>query len=372
MLTSWERLLVLAAGLLAWPTGESPPKVKDVVNASTVHLRLIDQVDVPAQVSGLLIAIPAREGQLVAENDLVAQIDDSDAVLTAERARLDLEIAQTKAASSLKVTVAKNALSESRFAKIRAEFDLEAAKRLAENEAPIRYARHSLDVAAAHLKRAMNSRKTLTSSVSENEIDNLQLQVEKSKYEAEQANYESGIARLTESVKKSEIDSLDLSIVQSELAVQQAEEDAQVAALTKLVKQNDLATVERDLDRRKIKAPLAGMVVQTYHRRGEWVQPGEKVLRILRLDRLRAEGFVPAKELERDLMDAPVRVKVSLPGKPETEYAGRIVFVSPEIDTVNSQVRIWAEIDNPKLELRPGLRAEMSIEPQAKKNSKGY
>lgn len=373
MLTPFGKLLLLAAGLLAWPPGDGVPKDKDkdrdkeIVKASTVHLRLIEQVEVPAQVSGVLIAIPAKEGQLVAENALVAQIDDSDAVLAIDRARLDLEIAETKAASSLKVTVAKNALSESRFAKIRAEFELEAAKRLAENEAPIRYAKHSLDVALAHLKRALNSRKTLAASVSENEIDNLQLQVEKSKYESEQADYELGIARLTERVKKSDIDSLDLSIVQSELTVQQAEEDVQVAGLTKRVKQNELATVERDLKRRKITAPISGMIVQVHHRRGEWVQPGEKVLRILRLDRLRAEGFVPSKDLERDLMDAPVRVKVALPGKPDAEYSGRIVFVSPEIDTVNSQVRIWAEIENPKLELRPGLRAEMSIEPKAGK-----
>jgi multidrug efflux pump subunit AcrA (membrane-fusion protein) len=355
---------VVAAGLLAWPGRDDGPKHKDVVKASTVHLRLIDEVEVPAQVSGVLIAIPAKEGQLVAENDLVARIDESDAVLAADRAKLDLAIAEKKAASSLKVEVAKNALIESRFAKIRAEFELEAAKRLAENDAPIRYAKRSLEVASSHLKRALNSRKTLAASVSENEIDNLQLQVEKSKYEAEQAEYDLDISRLTERVKKSDVDSYDLTIVQSELAIQQAEEDAQIAGLTKRVKQNDLATVERDLNRRKITAPLAGMVVQVHHRRGEWVQPGEKVLRILRLDRLRAEGFVTSKDLERDLMDAPVRVKVALPGKPEAEYPGRVVFVSPEIDSVNLQVRIWAEIDNPKLELRPGLRAEMTIEPK--------
>jgi multidrug efflux pump subunit AcrA (membrane-fusion protein) len=363
---------LILAGLVAWPGGEGSAKEKDkaktVVKASTVHLRLIDQVDVPAQASGVLVAIPAREGQLVAENDLVARIDDTDAKLAVEGARLDLEAATAKASSSLKLTTAKTALSESRFAKIRAEFELEAAKRLAEHEAPIRFAQQSLEIANAHLRRALKSRKTLAASVSENELENLQLQVNKSTYESEQAEYQLGIARLTERIKRSEIESFDLSIFQSELTVQQAEEDAQIAAITKRVRQNDLAIVERDLDRRKITAPIAGMVVQIHHRRGEWVQPGEKVLSILRLDRLRAEGFVPVKELEHDLMDAPVRVKVTLPGKPESEYLGRVVFVSPLIDTVNSQVRVWADFDNPKLELRPGLRAEMSIEPKSDKN----
>src|SRR5436853_331436 len=99
MLTTIGKLLLLAVGLLAWPPGDGGPKDKDkdrdkdVVKATTVHLRLIEQVDVPAQVSGVLIAIPAKEGQLVAENDLVAQIDDSDAVLAIDRAKFDLEIA---------------------------------------------------------------------------------------------------------------------------------------------------------------------------------------------------------------------------------------------------------------------------------------
>src|SRR5438552_2345419 len=104
------RALILLAGTLAWPPttdrlGKETGKEtgKEPVTASSVHLRLIDQVEVPAQTSGVLVAIPAKEGQLVIENDVVAQIDDSDAILSAARARLDLEIAQKKASNDLKV-----------------------------------------------------------------------------------------------------------------------------------------------------------------------------------------------------------------------------------------------------------------------------
>ncbi len=93
------------------------------------------------------------------------------------------------------------------------------------------------------------------------------------------------------------------------------------------------------------------------------------MLRILRLDRLRAEGFVQTRDLERELLDAPVKVRVAAPGKPEAEYAGRVVFVSPEIDPVNSQVRVWAEIENPQLDLRPGLRATMTIDARPAKSA---
>jgi macrolide-specific efflux system membrane fusion protein len=103
------------------------------------------------------------------------------------------------------------------------------------------------------------------------------------------------------------------------------------------------------------------MVVQVNRRRGEWVEPGEMVVRILRLDRLRAEGFLKARYLSGDVEDWRVTLTVDLPGRPAAELPGEVVFVSPEIDPVNSQVSIWVEVDNEDLRLRPGMRAKMTI-----------
>ena len=44
---------------------------------------------------------------------------------------------------------------------------------------------------------------------------------------------------------------------------------------------------------------------------------------------------------------------------------GTSIFVDPEIDPVNQQVRIWAEIDNERMQLRPGMRGRLTIEPRA-------
>ena len=44
------------------------------------------------------------------------------------------------------------------------------------------------------------------------------------------------------------------------------------------------------------------------------------------------------------------------------QLEGKISFVSDEVDPVNQQVRVWAEIDNSRLELRPGDRGRLSIE----------
>jgi macrolide-specific efflux system membrane fusion protein len=75
---------------------------------------------------------------------------------------------------------------------------------------------------------------------------------------------------------------------------------------------------------------------------------------------LRAEGLVDAGRLQGDAASRPVLLTVQI-GDQAVEYTGKIVFVSPEIDPVTGQVRVWAEIDNRDLQLRPGLQGSMVI-----------
>jgi len=59
-----------------------------------------------------------------------------------------------------------------------------------------------------------------------------------------------------------------------------------------------------------------------------------------------------------------VRLKIVGTENKPMEFAGHIVFVNPEIDPLNSQVRVWAEVENPDLKLRPGMQAALVIEPK--------
>jgi multidrug efflux pump subunit AcrA (membrane-fusion protein) len=104
------------------------------------------------------------------------------------------------------------------------------------------------------------------------------------------------------------------------------------------------------------------VIVSVAKHRGEWVKPGDTVARILRLDRLKAEGFLKVEHLTRDLNGCPVKLVVDLPGAPGREFAGKVTFLHPEIDPVNAQIRVWAEILNEDLRLRPGMRAKMILQ----------
>jgi multidrug resistance efflux pump len=112
--------------------------------------------------------------------------------------------------------------------------------------------------------------------------------------------------------------------------------------------------------RHKIQSPVSGVITSVEKKVGEWVEPGTDLIRVVRLDRLRIEGFIAAEQTIEDLVGRNARVSVAM-GDKTHETTGIVVFVSPDVNSVNSQVRVFLEIDNSKRLLRPGLQVKTSI-----------
>jgi macrolide-specific efflux system membrane fusion protein len=165
------------------------------------------------------------------------------------------------------------------------------------------------------------------------------------------------------SISLSELEELKFRAEQAELDLEKALHDSRLDELTVDLKTKELELSKHNVEVRKVLAPINGVVVEVLRQPGEWVEPGEKVLRIVRLDRLRVEGLVKVRDLTSDLRNAHVSLTLDLPGRGKTEFPGKIVFVSPEINPVNEQVRIWAEVDNTDGILKPGLRTKMTLSP---------
>jgi macrolide-specific efflux system membrane fusion protein len=165
------------------------------------------------------------------------------------------------------------------------------------------------------------------------------------------------------SITISELEQVKFRAEQAEFDLEKAQHERRQDQLSADLKAKELELSQYNIDVRKILAPINGVVVEVLRQPGEWVEPGEKVLRIVRMDRLRAEGMVHIRDLPPDLRGAPVSITMELPGKGETTFAGKVVFVSPEISPVNGQVRVWAEVDNKDGLLKPGLRPRMTIVP---------
>jgi RND family efflux transporter MFP subunit len=173
------------------------------------------------------------------------------------------------------------------------------------------------------------------------------------------------------SISASELEERRFRAEQAELDLEKAQHERRQDELSADLKAKELELSQYNIGVRKILAPINGVVVEVLRQPGEWVEPGEKVLRIVRMDRLRVEGMVHARDLPPDLRGAPVTIAMELPGKGETTFAGKVVFVSPEISPVNGQVRVWAEVDNKDGLLKPGLRPRMTIVPATVNQSAG-
>lgn len=255
-------------------------------------LTLDEAVEAPAPEAGLLRDFTVREGDTVDVGQVIGRVDPREAELAAELTREDLRVAEREAATDVRV-------------------------RLADKEQR---------VAAAELARAESVNAVLPNTVSEKEIDRLQLAVEK-----------------------------------SALAIESAELDRELAALRLGRLRAELRLAEHRAERLRIASPIDGVVVECYKRAGEWVDRGEAVARVVRVDRLRVEGYVGAAAAIDGLVGRSVTTRTTLPDGRVVEGAGEVVFVSPEVEPANSQSRFIAEIANDELTLRPGLPTSVAI-----------
>ncbi|MBA4019278.1 MAG: hypothetical protein C0483_19100 [Pirellula sp.] len=220
--------------------------------------------------------------------------------------------------------------ADARLAVAKAETEAAIARAEADNKLKALAAEKAAAAAKAELQRALESGEKYAKSVSQSELDRLRLQADKGSLEHQQAEHERSQAQLTARIKANELDA-----------------------------------ARRKLELHRITAPASGMVVDVRKHVGEWVEPGMPVLRIVRMDPLRVEAFVSAADAVglRPGCDASFQIAA---GGATDRVAGKLSFISPEIDPINGQVRIWVDLPNADGTLRPGLQGTLVITPAGK------
>ncbi|MGL4512197.1 MAG: efflux RND transporter periplasmic adaptor subunit [Lacipirellulaceae bacterium] len=170
------------------------------------------------------------------------------------------------------------------------------------------------------------------------------------------------IDELPGSISVSELEESRFAAQRAELDVEQARRELDLERMTARLKEADTRLAAHELELRRLRAPIGGMVIDVLRRPGEWVEPGEDVLRIVRIDRLRAEGLFDHRSLQGAAIGAAAVVEAtSADGKP-LATPGQVAFVHPEVNPINGQVRVWVDFDNPGGRLRPGLRVRVRID----------
>ncbi len=196
---------------------------------------------------------------------------------------------------------------------------------------------------------------------SENDVDARFAEKSKAVAEAELSRAKLAVELSEKSVSKSELDQLRLQAERAELAEEQAKRDLEVAVLRAELEQSRAEISAVRMDDMKIKVPFDGVVVEIFKHAGEWVSVGEPVARVIQLDPLRVEALVDGLQYDLSLQGQPASITAKLPAGEERTFTGKVSFVSPEIDPDNGLMVVWAEIENPDLLLRPGMRGELRI-----------
>lgn len=322
---------------------------------------VVNEVQVPALETGAIDTLAVHEGMAVKRGDILATLDRRRAELQQRLAKIELAIATANADDSSTIALAEKAYRRQQQLGKQQSVDVTIATQKASNDLRVLAATKAEAVAKNELARAFDARKRYVDSVSQSEIDGLSLAYERARLEKEQARFERQIDQLNvDSEKQAEIVQ-KIAVDEAEIQMSQSVHQHEIETLEQQRRQNQSELAELLLDHHNVVAPFDATVVDVMRRPGDWVRAGAPVVRLVGLRRLRAEGYVDA-ELRKPLLtvDSP-SLFLRDSGGNVIERTGDIIFVSPEIDPVNQQVRFTVEFDNPDDAVLPGMRMTMHL-----------
>lgn len=115
------------------------------------------------------------------------------------------------------------------------------------------------------------------------------------------------------------------------------------------------------LERRKIRSPITGLVVEKKKEAGEAVDTNEAVFRLVDISRVYLQLFIDAAQALK--LTRGQTVPVRFPEYGDLRRTGTIDFIDPRIDGASGLVRVKVLIDNPDSKLIAGMRGSAALGP---------
>lgn len=278
-------------------------------------LQPLEQADVVARGSGIVEELPLREGDQVAEGELILALDPSDLRLELQQAQAALRAAQ----ADLEALVNQPTPVQR----------LEARNNVATAEAEL--ARLEAEVASARkLARA--------GALSPQEL----------------RQKEQGLAAAQRSLRLAQEHLAELERGATEHELERAR--AQVAQA-----EAEVARAEENLRRARITAPMAGAVLELNTRLGQPVEAGQIVARLGRTDHL--EVVAPVNEMDVPSIQIGQAVRVRADAVRDQTFDGKVTAVAPQGSREQNVATfdVTISLANPDQRLRPGMTATAEI-----------
>ncbi len=334
------------------------------------------QVDVSARIAGRIRRLHVKEGDRVAEGQLLAELDDEElraevrrqaAVLrTAEATLRDLEAgARREEIEEARATVARSqAQLDDLVAGSRAQEIEEARAGLRSAEATRAWTERDFQRAEALFKKEL---------IAAQEVDRARQAWEVA--QAQERTARERLALTLEGTRRHQVDAAraQLKAAQDRLALLLAgARPEQVAAARGQVEQarSSLLLARSRLKEMTLAAPVAGVVLRKSMEAGETANPGVPILTLMDPTEVWVRAYVPEEEVGR--IKIGDRARISVDAYAGRVFAGRIAEIASEAEftpknvqtkkeRVNLVFRIKIAVDNPEGILKPGMPADADV-----------
>jgi HlyD family secretion protein len=329
----WVPLIVLAgAGVLAWRIDKWKSQPPEVPFVHVVRETIVSVVPTNGKVEPVESAIAHAERSAAVEEILIQlgqHVAKGDELL-----RLNASEAQ-----------AEREAAEGRIAQIRTELEMIAGGGRSEDQA------------------------RLTSDLARTQQNLDQARAEYQKYQGMQTKQIATAAEVA--ARKQRVDDLELQVkgLKDQKAALVAPTDRASAENRMRAEQATLRLAEARIDQSVVRAPIDGEVYEFNIKRGSYLNAGDIVAMIGRLDQVNVKVYVDERDLGRVMKGMPVRITWdALSGR---DWKGVVNKLTTQVVALGTRQvgEVVCLIENPQRELLPGTNVNVEIRAESAENA---
>ncbi|PID59955.1 MAG: efflux transporter periplasmic adaptor subunit [Gammaproteobacteria bacterium] len=123
----------------------------------------------------------------------------------------------------------------------------------------------------------------------------------------------------------------------------------------------EVRRAEASLERRMVRSPITGRVVQRFKSAGEYVD-GDAIYEVARLDPLAVDVIVPVEYLGFVREGAEAAVRLDLPARIGEQISAKVDRVDPVADAASGTFGVRLLMPNPSGEIPAGVRCQVNVE----------
>lgn len=339
------------------------------------------QYDVSAQTQGMVAKMLIKEGALVMEGDVIAQIDSAMQEATLSQAQAQVKVRQARL-DEVKAGSRTEQITAAEAAVNAAQAKYEDLKKGATSD-QIRQAQVAERLAASNEKSARIAWEYTLKKFDEAQdlfdgdrltqsaLDDYKLKLDTAKgvYDAAAYQHDSAAAQLaqvkqgaTSEAKKAAVAVVEQMQAQLDLVsngatsftVTAAEADLEAAQA-----QEEQASIA--LSRCIVKAPATGVLTALGIRAGDMVNAGSNVATIIDPNDLWVRVYIPQAQLERVSLNQ--RIQLVAPAYPDKTFSGRVVFIASEAEFTPKNIQTDEDKANTVFRLKIVVDAADALKP---------